>query len=331
MASIVVSPTTFVLTGGLMKSKKIRSIALLGAAFATVGAGVAVASDGEKSHGPKRHAVTSRTEQNLLGAMHGEAFANAQYLAFAAVAKGVGTPSVSALFKRTARVEVRQHFAEEAKLAGIVGTNAQDLRDAINGESYETTTMYPSYAAQAAAQGNSTAAAQFTEIGKDEATHRDWFQAALRSLTGKSKAPAGPASQPAKVSTTGPQATGITLTNLGNAMHGESFAYAKYMLYARHARETGHPDVARLFERTAKVELTQHFREEANLAGLAGATAANLGNAVSGESYEAQTMYPQFAREAQAAGDRSASELFTEIAGDEAKHSRAFTKALNRL
>ena len=50
-----------------------------------------------------------------------------------------------------------------------------------------------------------------------------------------------------------------TQENLSIAMHGEAFAYAKYLLYAEQAQKHGHPELARLFEDTAKVERLQHF------------------------------------------------------------------------
>ena len=46
-----------------------------------------------------------------------------------------------------------------------------------------------------------------------------------------------------------------TQANLLTALHGEAFAYAKYMLYAEHARQQGRNDLADLFEATARTEL----------------------------------------------------------------------------
>ena len=56
-----------------------------------------------------------------------------------------------------------------------------------------------------------------------------------------------------------------TRQNLCTAMHGEAFAYVKYLLFAEYAREEGRMDLAELFERTAQVERFEHFREEAQL------------------------------------------------------------------
>ena len=59
-----------------------------------------------------------------------------------------------------------------------------------------------------------------------------------------------------------------TLDDLSTAMRGEAFAYAKYLLYAEHARKSGNKELADLFEKTANTERFEHFAEEAELAGI---------------------------------------------------------------
>ncbi len=122
-----------------------------------------------------------------------------------------------------------------------------------------------------------------------------------------------------------------TKANLSTAMHGEAFAYAKYSLFAEQARKNGNTQLADLFEKTAKMELTEHLREHAELAGLVGTDQENLKDAIKGESYETNTMYPQFAREAKAAGDAEAFKRFEEVGKDEAVHRDEFRKALAAL
>lgn len=122
-----------------------------------------------------------------------------------------------------------------------------------------------------------------------------------------------------------------TQDNLSTAMHGEAFAYAKYMLYAHHARQHGNEDLAKLFTTAARVERFQHFAEEAQLAGLVGSDTDNLADALKGESYEVDTMYRQFAEQATAAGDKAAAERFEEIRQDEMGHRDLFKSALNSL
>ena len=108
--------------------------------------------------------------------MLGEAFTYAKYLRFAAAARRSGDLDLAQHFEETAQVEHLEHFLEDAELAR---SNAENLRDAIDGEAYEVETMYRQFAEQAAA------AARFQEIRNDEAGHRAAFQAALAKLVGE--------------------------------------------------------------------------------------------------------------------------------------------------
>src|SRR5450756_2198556 len=96
-------------------------------------------------------ACTGQTQVNLEAAMHGEAFAYAKYTAYALQAARTHQTALAKLFSGTAQVELREHFAGEAVLAGLVGTNAANLQDSITGETWEHTTMYPGFATQATA------------------------------------------------------------------------------------------------------------------------------------------------------------------------------------
>ena len=86
------------------------------------------------------------------------------------------------LFEETAKVERLQHFAEEAALAGLVGSDAENLSDAIKGESYEVDTMYREFAEQAKTRSDPAAADRFEEVRRDELSHRDAFKAALAKV-----------------------------------------------------------------------------------------------------------------------------------------------------
>ena len=122
-----------------------------------------------------------------------------------------------------------------------------------------------------------------------------------------------------------------TLDHLKTAMHGEAFAAAKYQLYADHARAQGNVELADLFERTGHMERAEHFGEQAALAQLVSDDAANLKDAIAGESYEVDTMYRDFAEQAHAAGDDAAGFRFEEIRRDEMRHLEAFKAALEKL
>ena len=129
---------------------------------------------------------------------------------------------------------------------------------------------------------------------------------------------------------TGP-VTSATRDHLKTAMQGEAFAAAKYQLYGDHARKSGNSELAELFERTAKIERFEHLQEEADLARLVRDDAANLEDAIAGESYEINTMYREFAEQARSAGDAAAASLFEEIRRDEMGHRDAFKAALEKV
>jgi rubrerythrin len=122
-----------------------------------------------------------------------------------------------------------------------------------------------------------------------------------------------------------------TQKNLSTAIHGEAFAYAKYLLFAEQARKSGNTQLADLFENTAKVERLEHLREEAELAGVVGSDQDNLKDAIKGESYEVETMYRQFAEQAKAVGDNTVAQRFEEIRQDEMKHRDTFKAELKKL
>ena len=122
-----------------------------------------------------------------------------------------------------------------------------------------------------------------------------------------------------------------TIDNLMIAAHGEAFAYAKYMLYADYARKTGRGDISDLLEKTAAMERFEHFADEAELLGLVGRNTDNLLDAAKGETYEIDTMYKNFARQAAAVGDNVAADRFEEIRQDEMKHREAFKSAMRGI
>lgn len=129
--------------------------------------------------------MNKTTMDNLSTAMHGEAFAYAKYTLYAQQARQNGNTELATLFETSAKTERFEHLAEEAKVAGLVGTDADNLKDAIKGESYEVDTMYREFAQQAAAAGDKTAADLFEEIRRDEIKHRDAFKASLAQVEKK--------------------------------------------------------------------------------------------------------------------------------------------------
>jgi len=124
---------------------------------------------------------------------------------------------------------------------------------------------------------------------------------------------------------------GKTRENVTAALHGEAFAYARYMLFAEAARSRGEERLASMFEGIAAVELREHFAELAELAQLVGTDADNIRTAIQDENLEVEVGYPQFAQQARLAGEAAVAARFEEIAGDEREHERALEEALERL
>ena len=123
----------------------------------------------------------SKTQENLMAAFAGESQARNMYTYFAKVARKEGYHYVAKIFEETAFNEMR-HAKDEFVLAGKLSDTAANLQEAIDGEHYETTTMYPEFAEQADADGNKEAAILFRMIARVEAEHRDRYKKLLEMV-----------------------------------------------------------------------------------------------------------------------------------------------------
>jgi len=132
-----------------------------------------------------RTTLHQKTLENLATAMHGEAFAYAKYMLYSHHARQHGNAEVADLFRNAAQTERFEHFAEEAKLAALVGTDAENLNDALRSETNEVTSVYAGFVQQAIDVGDDVAALRFEDIRADEMRHRDNFKAALDKLEAK--------------------------------------------------------------------------------------------------------------------------------------------------
>ena len=121
-----------------------------------------------------------------------------------------------------------------------------------------------------------------------------------------------------------------TAENLKAAFAGESQARNKYTFFARVAKKEGYHYIAKLFEETAENEM-RHALDEFKLLGDLGDTAANLKAAIGGEDYEVVSMYPEFAKDADEEGNKSAANLFRQIAKIEAHHRDRYQKLLEMV
>lgn len=118
-----------------------------------------------------------------------------------------------------------------------------------------------------------------------------------------------------------------TIENLKAAFSGESEARNKYTFFAEVARKEGYLYLAKIFEETAENE-RQHAKDHLLLLQAIGDTVANLKEAIGGEDHEVQSMYPQFAREAEAEGNQKAANAFRQVAKIEAHHRERYKKLL---
>ena len=123
----------------------------------------------------------SKTHEDLMAAFAGESQANRKYTAFADVAEKEGHKSVAKLFRATAEAE-NTHAVAEFKIAGKLGDTKANLAAAIEGETYEFTTMYPNFQKDAQAE-NQDAANRAFELAKEaEKVHAKLYKEALDSL-----------------------------------------------------------------------------------------------------------------------------------------------------
>ena len=123
----------------------------------------------------------SKTEENLKAAFAGESQARNMYTYFAKVARKEGYHYIAKIFEETAINEMR-HAKDEFALLGGIGDTVANLKEAIAGEHYETTTMYPEFAAAAKEEGNKEAAILFKMIARVEAEHRNRYRKLLEMV-----------------------------------------------------------------------------------------------------------------------------------------------------
>ena len=121
----------------------------------------------------------------------------------------------------------------------------------------------------------------------------------------------------------------ITIKNLESALEGESQAHIKYRYFAKIAREEGHEDIAQHFEHTADQELLHAWSHLELLIGKP-STRECLEKAIAGETYEFETMYPEFRRAAEHEGNaRAIIEADHQIAESQ-EHAEQFKSVLAR-
>ncbi|MBP1761778.1 MAG: rubrerythrin family protein [Firmicutes bacterium] len=121
-----------------------------------------------------------------------------------------------------------------------------------------------------------------------------------------------------------------TIDNLMEAFAGESQANRKYLAYSKKAEKDGKLNAAKLFKAASDAE-TLHALKHFEVAGKISSTVDNLKDAVAGETHEYKDMYPDFVKEAQAAGNRAAVMSFTFAMKAEEVHAKLYQEALENL
>ena len=125
-----------------------------------------------------------KTLKNLMEAFAGESQANRKYLAYAKIAEKEGKLNAAKLFRAAADAETL-HALKQFEIAGKIGSTADNLKDAISGETYEYTQMYPEFVKEAEASGNKAALRAFTLAMKAEEVHARLYKEALDNLDSK--------------------------------------------------------------------------------------------------------------------------------------------------
>ena len=123
----------------------------------------------------------SKTEANLLAAFAGESQARNKYTYFASVAKKEGYEQIAALFLETAENE-KEHAKIHLKNLNGIGTTVENLKAAADGENYEWTDMYETFAKEAEEEGFTKIAESFRAIGEVEKHHEERYRALLANI-----------------------------------------------------------------------------------------------------------------------------------------------------
>ncbi len=123
----------------------------------------------------------SKTEKNLMEAFAGESQARNKYTYFASVAKKEGYQQISAIFEQTAANE-KEHAKLWFKALGALGSTAENLLSAAEGENYEWTDMYDKFAKEADEEGFTELAEKFRQVALIEKSHEERYRKLLNNV-----------------------------------------------------------------------------------------------------------------------------------------------------
>ena len=135
-----------------------------------------------EAEAPKKNPYAgTQTEKNLEAAFAGESQARNKYTYFASRAKKDGFEQIAALFLKTADNE-KEHAKLWFKELNGIGTTAENLEAAADGENYEWTDMYEGFAVTAEKEGFRELAAKFRMVGAIEKHHEERYRALLKNV-----------------------------------------------------------------------------------------------------------------------------------------------------
>lgn len=123
----------------------------------------------------------TKTEKNLWEAFAGESMARNKYTYFASAAKKEGYEQIAAIFQETSDNE-KEHAKIWFKLLNGIGNTAENLKHAAEGENYEWTSMYKTFAEEAKAEGFATIAALFEKVAAIEKEHETRYNELLKNV-----------------------------------------------------------------------------------------------------------------------------------------------------
>ncbi|MBR2025493.1 MAG: rubrerythrin family protein [Clostridia bacterium] len=126
----------------------------------------------------------SKTEKNLMTAFSGESEARNKYTYYASKAKKDGYVQIAKIFEETAANEKEHAKIWFKLLKDGIGATDVNLKDAADGENYEWTEMYPTFAKEAREEGFEHIAYLFEQVAKIEKEHEERYKKLLENIEG---------------------------------------------------------------------------------------------------------------------------------------------------
>ena len=126
----------------------------------------------------------SKTEKNLMAAFSGESEARNKYTYYASKAKKDGYVQIAKIFEETAANEKEHAKIWFKLLKDGIGATDVNLKDAADGENYEWTEMYPTFAKEAKEEGFDHIAYLFEQVAKIEKEHEERYKKLLENIEG---------------------------------------------------------------------------------------------------------------------------------------------------